>query len=1070
LGLAWWAAPWPPTLTAIGIGLVGLTAASDRAARAHVIAAPVVGAAGAGAAVARPGLTAAVLLALAASGAMIALVTGVGPARSAPYTGVIGDWAAGGAAFAFPGAVAAFMATAAVGPTPTPGALRAATVPVLAASFLAVCATLGYAALTLVSQRRISTPLSLGTSLGALAVTAAAFGAAGATVADAWVGALLMVGGVLLFLAPSIDAGRRADRLLDGPDFAAAAATAALVATLARIAAIVAPGAQLAAAAGLVLVVALGIRATPGHWRRGPALGVAVSGGVIALIAGYAAAEGGLRALTAPGPLWDADLDAWSAATNGGNAWQAPVALVLIAAAAALALPRPWAYDVAAICVGLATVGAPAALGLPWWSPIIVGSGVAVSYGVAAVAATDPRAGLARAAVAAAVALHAVGASLARPWTTAAALGLVALIGFVVAALARVVATLPPGRTVDDSGPGTSVEADDMPAHLAQIGGAATGGALLALPGALAALAAALHWPTEVVLAGALAGSSLGVAVIALLRQQVAHYLSYATVGLVGGATVTSLASLPTHLPTGVYAAAAVLLGVLAELVRAATPLPGTATEPVRRWSVMLGGATRRLPNAALRGGWSVSPVAGALAAAALPTALAVASIAPALVVALVDPFQTLHRIWQGPPTVLTAPSAAAIDATNVLAALLLTIAAALAATGFNGGTPARAVPVVLPGAAITLLIAPISLNLGWPNSTMAALAVFTISVLGLALTQPPRDVERDRPLRVARIVVFGIGLAAGGAGLAGSLATQELTLFTLGSAVGVGAVAALFGRAQAARILGWLFAAAMAQAFVLTAGIVAGVAIMWSAFGVLAVGAALLLVTAILPRLGRPEAFREAATVEWTGYAAALIALALAYESLRHIAALLAAWGAVLSVAAIRRGRRVAERRALFWSAVTCEIVAWWLLMSIADVALPEAYTLPFAALALLVGLLELRQRADLSSWIAYGPALVAALLPTLVIVVATDTSGLRQVLLLLGAVATLIFGSMRQQQAPVVIGGVVTALTALHALTLVGPWLVLIPVGVTLLALGASNERRRRTQERLRVVRDMR
>ena len=63
-----------------------------------------------------------------------------------------------------------------------------------------------------------------------------------------------------------------------------------------------------------------------------------------------------------------------------------------------------------------------------------------------------------------------------------------------------------------------------------------------------------------------------------------------------------------------------------------------------------------------------------------------------------------------------------------------------------------------------------------------------------------------------------------------------------------------------------------------------------------------------------------------------------------------------------------------LFWAAVGCEIIAWWMLMALADVALPEAYTLPFAALALLVGMLELRHRPDLSSWVAYGPALVPA------------------------------------------------------------------------------------------------
>jgi hypothetical protein len=138
---------------------------------------------------------------------------------------------------------------------------------------------------------------------------------------------------------------------------------------------------------------------------------------------------------------------------------------------------------------------------------------------------------------------------------------------------------------------------------------------------------------------------------------------------------------------------------------------------------------------------------------------------------------------------------------------------------------------------------------------------------------------------------------------------------------------------------------------------------------------------------------------------------------------------------------------------------------MTIADVALPEAYTLPFALMALLVGILESRHRPDLSSWAAYGPALLAAFVPTLGIVLTTDSGAVRQLLLLLGAVATLVVGSRMQQQAPVVVGATTTAITALHfSVTLVGPWLVLVPLAVLLLYLGATNENRRRTQERLR------
>lgn len=71
----------------------------------------------------------------------------------------------------------------------------------------------------------------------------------------------------------------------------------------------------------------------------------------------------------------------------------------------------------------LATVAVPAAFDLPWWSPVLVGLTVATVFGMAAVASADPRAGLSRATVAGVVALHAAGAGLVRPWTTALALG-----------------------------------------------------------------------------------------------------------------------------------------------------------------------------------------------------------------------------------------------------------------------------------------------------------------------------------------------------------------------------------------------------------------------------------------------------------------------------------------------------------------------------------------------------------------------------------------------------------------------------------------------------------------------
>ncbi|HEU4421075.1 MAG TPA: permease [Pilimelia sp.] len=1058
LGMDWYVGPWVLALAAAVIAAAGLLAPTIRGARAHAIGGGVAGLAAAGASVVHPGITAAVLTSLAIAAMVIAAAARMLDER--PAAAEIELWAVGGAAFALPGAVATVAVTLAP-PTTTPAEVQAATAPVLAVGFLAVCMTLGYAAMTLVADRHISPQLSAGASLGALAVTAAAFGAPGATVADAWIGALVMVAAILLFLAPSIDAGRRADRLLDGPDFAAAAVTAASVASLARVVWLLAPGIDLVAPAVLVLVFAVGIRALPEDWRRGPTLGVTLSGAVVAAIAGFACLRWGLQAIAVPGALWNADVGAMSTSA-GPDAWQAPVALVLMAFAAAIVLPRPTSYDVEGVLVVLATIGTPIALGLPWWSPIIVGGAVAAGYSTTAVLAIDPRAARTRTVVAAVVALHAAVVGLARPWSTAAALLLIALLGAVVATMARLTADLVV-PTAPDGTPAGGAPAV-MPPHLAQIGGAALAGSLLAMPGAVAALAAGAGHPAEVVLGGALASTSLGLAVVAAARRTIPQYLPYATLGVAGGATAAAIAALPTDEPYGVYAAAAALLGVISELLRENTPNPA-AGATVRRWSIGTDGPvqTRRAVVVSTPNRWAVSPPMGALAVAALPGALALASIAPALAAALVDPFATLEHRWQGPPEILLHPTVD-VDGTAVIAALLLTIAAALAAVGFTGGGKAQAFPVVLPGVAVTLLITPIALRLPWPAATHAALVVFAVSMLGLALTPPPPPTERARPLHVTRLVVFLLGLAAGNAGLLGSLATESLTLFTLGGAVLVGLTAALFGRTQNVRIMGWLFAAVMAQLFVLTAGLVLGLDRRWSAFGVLGVGAILLVISATLPRLSRPEAIREAAAVEWSGYAAALLAVALAFDSAQHIAGLLAAWGAVLGVSATRAGRRPIERRILFWTAVGFEIAAWWLMMSIADVALPEAYTLPFAALALLVGVLERQHRPDLDSWTAYGPALIAAFLPSLIIVFTTETSPVREVLLLLGAVATLIAGSMRQQRAPVVVGGVVTAVTALHALTVIGTWLVLIPVGVFLLVVGASYEKRRRDLQRLR------
>ncbi|WP_144121919.1 SCO7613 C-terminal domain-containing membrane protein [Catellatospora sichuanensis] len=1062
LGLDWVATQWLLAAAAIamlaaGIGVAGIgsaegapwAAGTPRAARAHLVASFLVGATAVGVALAHTWSTAGLMVAYTLAGVLLAAAQRVLPAP--PATGLLGDAAAGAAAFAAPVAVGTGVLTV----FPAAGEQVA-----LAASFLACAATLALVAARLVAHRRIGTPLSLGAGLGALAVAGAAFGTAGAGVLDAGLGALLLVSAILLALAPSIDSGRRADRALDGADFAAAAVTTALIAALARVAHLVAPSYWLVLSALLVLAVGVAVRLLPQELRRGPVAGSAMAGGILVLIAGYPALAGGIKALALPGELWAANL----APVGGGVefGWQAPAALVVLAVAAAVVLPPPRSHQAAAVAAILATVGAPAALGWPWWAPIVLGLTIATGYALAAAVAEDARAGYTRLAVATAVALHALGASLVRPWTTAAALGMIALVGAALVLMAVLMT-----QQAEQAGA-------RPPAHLDVLGGAGVLAVLLAGPAALAAFAASAGKEPDVLLTAALGGTSIGLAALAAARRPAAPYLGWGTVGVAVSGTLIALLALANGHPAGVYAAAAVLLVVLAELLRTTTrdqlgltpervavPIPRRVPkEGPQRWRVGFDSRqelierSRRFPS---------YPGAMAAAAAAAPAFIALASLAPALHTALVRPYDSLNAIWQGPPAATTV----AADVAAVLTAVLLTVAAGIAAVGFGGG-PTRAVSVVVPGAAVTLLIAPAGLGLAWPASVLAGLGVFTVCMLSVALTEPPSGEDVDRPVRAARVAVLLLGLIAGGAGLAGALATPGLTIFTFGGAVAVGAVAALGGKSQRARILGWLGAALAAQLFVLTVSLRIGAKPEWAAFGVLGVGAILIVGAALHPRFTRPEALREASAVEWAGYTAGVIALALAVRAPSQVAALLVGWGAVLGIAATRAGRPTGQRRVLFWAAAGSEIAAWWLIMRSADIALPEAYTLPFALLALAVGLLELRQRPQLGSWAAYGPALIAGFGPTVVVVLVTDTNPIREVGLLVAAILTLVIGSRYGQQAPVAIGATVTVIAALHALTLVGTtWLGVLVGGIVLIVLGANSERRRRAADRYKQFR---
>ncbi|MDT4987706.1 MAG: hypothetical protein QOI74_1800, partial [Micromonosporaceae bacterium] len=579
LHLNWATTPAVLAIVAIAIGATGLLARTERTAASFVLAAGALGGYAALTSLTRPAATALTLSAITLGGFVIASLR---PPRTDPGVELagrlVGDWASGGAAFALPGAVCSGLA-ALVAEQVVPGAGAPF---VLAGGFVAVSGTLGYATIRLISARHPNQPLLVGTSLGAVAVAVAAVVARGSTIVDMTVGLLLLSSAVLLWLAPSMSSRVIFGQRLTGPDVAAAAVTASTTAAMARVLSLLVPGIGLVTTAVLVLAVAVAVRALPAEQRRGPVVGGLVVGAVVATAAGAAALGGAAGVVRASSPWWHAALGpAWThtVVQYAPYGWQGPITLLLVAAAAAIVVPEPLGDHLAAIAIGLAAIGAAAGFGLAWWSPMVIGMLAAIGLGMAAAATDQPRVAYTRIAVAGAVGAFAAVASLVRPASTASTLESLAIAAVLIAAFAGV--RLAAARTAASR---------VLVAHLVPVGGGSSAAAVLALAGAAAALAAGERHPASVVMAGALAATSLGLAVAGLACWRTPAFLPYVTAGVALSSSVIALAALPVGLPVGVYGATGALLGVLAELMRvnAARRIgwrPEDGWQPVGNWN-----------------------------------------------------------------------------------------------------------------------------------------------------------------------------------------------------------------------------------------------------------------------------------------------------------------------------------------------------------------------------------------------------------------------------------------------------------------------------------------------------
>ncbi|MFF5446749.1 SCO7613 C-terminal domain-containing membrane protein [Streptomyces sp. NPDC012888] len=437
----------------------------------------------------------------------------------------------------------------------------------------------------------------------------------------------------------------------------------------------------------------------------------------------------------------------------------------------------------------------------------------------------------------------------------------------------------------------------------------------------------------------------------------------------------------------------------------------------------------------------------GVAAAGAAVAGLAVVAAAPAAVLLVVSRLGAVTEVWAGstPGVVVLWPGAA------VPVVLLLVAVAAAGVARVPGRVGACAVPVAVVAGWAGLFVAPAAWGLPAAVVTAAGTAVVLAGAAAALWWRGPG-------VRVAAGVCAAVGAPVVAlAALDGRVATFAVPA-VLGAA---GAVGALYGAAgRVARSVAAVGAVGCAAGLSAALGALWGLPVHVWGLLVLVVPAAV----AMRPPSGRAAVVRV--PVEVAAAVVAAVAVLLAAGEPSWLALLLALAGVVCAGAAVR-----GDRRRVGWAAGVLFVAATWVRLAASGVAVPEAYTLPVTVPALVVGLLRRRRDPGAGSWAAYGPGLAATLVPSLVAAWG-DAHWLRPLLLGVAALAVTLAGARWRLQAPLLLGGAVLALDALHELTPVvvqvvdalPRWLPPALAGLLLLAVGATYERRLRDARRLR------
>lgn len=470
---------------------------------------------------------------------------------------------------------------------------------------------------------------------------------------------------------------------------------------------------------------------------------------------------------------------------------------------------------------------------------------------------------------------------------------------------------------------------------------------------------------------------------------------------------------------------------------------------------------------------WGEAPagVAGLAAAVmALPIVVATGTTVGAALEAA-DPAWH-HGAWVSTGTVADGTlDIEGIGRAPVLAQLVVAAGAALALRPRLGSRAATAGLAVAGMAGLVLL--PLLVDVPLAATVSALLAGSAAACVALVTERAGAAPAADEhatsasgaPMTPVAVVAASGVVALAALGLSWAAAAAMTTVVAVAA---LGVLAGAVGRAAARNgdaPLAYAGAVVAVVAGTAEAGLVAATlgasdAGAWAAVALAAAGAS--AVGAVLDPAGtrtdlRGEVGRATEVVAAVLHVAAAVAVAGTGDP-ALTTVVLALGAATAAVHALRPGRRAAAA-----GAAVETLVLIWLRLAWADVVVPEAYTLPVAAL-LLAAAVAVRRGGladDLPSWTVHGPWLVAAVAPT--VLIAIDDPGLVRPLggLVVGVVV-LIAGAVSRTRAAVDVGAVTVAVLGLHQLSPVVAelpnWVTLGSCGVVLLATGATFEQRRR------------